>query len=289
MPDIVEIEIRYSGEPQIVAFDIGFRGPPGPPAPGIDALVEQVEVLARAVAEIPPPYDDGPVMERIEAVETGATAMAEAQAELQAEIAAARGGRSSLSLRLATISDFASPNAGQAIPGRYYDNAFHGAGAASYNMGQRRLELAPFYTSQRFAFDNVGVLVQTPLAGAVGRIYVYSATAEGWPDGLLFESADLSLAQAGFVAFVPAVPFVFEQGRTYWLGFRLFEGGVQLRAVPTSSCVNLGLVSPDATQYNTIVRRALSSNLPAPNPWRFTETDLVGNVTPVSIRMRAVA
>ncbi|WP_065169865.1 hypothetical protein [Paracoccus sp. MKU1] len=209
---------------------------------------------------------------------------------LRDEVVAARGSRTSLGLRISTISDFACPNAGQALPGRYVDQSFHGTAANNYTPGQRRLEISPFYTSQSLLVDHIGFLVQSGSAGFIGRAYIYSATPEGWPNALLYEGPDLDLSASGFVGADLAAPFSFETGRTYWLGFRNVDvGGAQLRAVPTSNCVNLGLLGPDSNQYVTILRRSLTAAAAAPDPWAFVESDMVGNVTPVSFRMRVAS
>lgn len=34
MPEIVEIEMRHPGEPEIAVVEVGFRGPPGAPGVG---------------------------------------------------------------------------------------------------------------------------------------------------------------------------------------------------------------------------------------------------------------
>lgn len=278
---------------EIVIIEVGFRGPSGAPGADGDRGPDGIpgdKGPQGDPGEKGPAGDKGPDGDPGEkGVQGDPGPVPQDYTELRAEVEEARGGRASLPLRLATISDFASPNAGQAIPGRYYDNAFHAAAAANYAMPQRRLELAPFYTSQRLKFDQIGVVVNTTGTATVGRVYIYSATAEGWPNELLFESADINLTAVGFSGVAVSPAFIFDKARSYWMGFRTFDGTVTLRAIPTSSCVNLGLLMADANQYCTVVRRILGAGTPpAPNPWDFAEADLVGNVTPVSIRMRAV-
>jgi hypothetical protein len=208
--------------------------------------------------------------------------------QLAAEIAEARGDRSALALRLGTMSNFASPNAGGIVVGQYYDNAFQGTNSSTLAGGVNRVELAPWYTSQRMRVDRIGVAVSTAAAGVLGRCFVYGSGPDGWPDQLLWEApsgpGELDMSVTGVVEH--AVDMTFDAGRQYWLGLRR-SGAAAVRAVNTGSAVNLGLSGANGTTYFTILRRTLDYFTPLPTTWGFSPADLAAGAAPPSIRMRA--
>lgn len=208
-------------------------------------------------------------------------------AALRAEVEAARGSRSSLGLRIDTISNFASPNAGGVVVGRYYDNAFHSASGANLTGAVGRTDLSPYYTSVPLRIDEIGVLVGTAVAGALGRCCIYGSDANGWPDALLYEGpSNLDYSTTGFKAH--SLDFTFESGRQYWLG-HIHSSNAQLRSVPIASMVNLGISSGGATAYDTVLRRTLTFANPLPSSWGFISSDLASSNGTNSIRMRAAA
>lgn len=213
-------------------------------------------------------------------------------AGLMAEIVDARGGRASLGRRLDTLSNFASPNAGPFIPGRWYDQSFHAANSGNYGIAQNRTEVSPFYASQSFAIDRIGVNVTTAApAGGLGRLLIYgSDPVTGMPDGLEFESPDIDFSlTTGLVGYTFPTPFVFERNRTYWIGIRVGAvTGMIVRAVTTSSTMNFGLLNETASAYCTMLRKTGIWAAGTPSPWVPEAADYV-NGTPASIRMRAVA
>lgn len=206
---------------------------------------------------------------------------------LATEIEAARGDRSSLALRLATISNFASPNAGGVIVGRFYDNAFQGANSGTGAGAAGRVEMSPFYTSVRLRIDQIGVAVSTGVASSLLRCFIYGSDADGWPDELLYEGgADLSGATTNSFVF-HTLDFTFDSGRQYWLGVR-FSSTTTLRTIANGSMPNLGLAASNGSTYATMLRRTVAFATPLPASWGFVTGDLsAGN--PSSVRMRAAA
>jgi hypothetical protein len=203
------------------------------------------------------------------------------------ELANARGSRDTLGERIATISNFASPNAGGFVVGRYYDNAFHGAAASTLAGAAGRIDLAPFYTSIPLRINQIGVAVSTPVAAAQGKCLIYSSDANGWPDALEFVGGSaLDFATTGYKSH--AVDFTFDNGRQYWLGVWQ-SSTATLRTIATTSAANLGLNSVTGTSYSTVLRRIVAFADPAPDPWAFADSELTAGITPPSIRMRAAA
>lgn len=198
------------------------------------------------------------------------------------EIEAARGDRSSLNLRISTISNFASPNAGGIVAGRYYDNAFQGTASTTLASAANRINLVPFYTSQTLAIDQLGVAISTAAAGAA-RAVIYDSDSNGWPDSLLLTVDQSDTGTTGWKG--ASCTFTFDSGRQYWLGIHT-AAAPTYRAINVSSAVNLGLNGNAGTSYYSMLRRTVTYASGAPSTWTFTSTDLVtGN--PPSIRFRA--
>lgn len=205
---------------------------------------------------------------------------------LAAEIAAARGDRAALAPRIETISNFASPNAGGVIVGQYYDNAFHGAANVNLAGAADRIDMAPFYTSQRMRIDELGVAITTNVGGAEVRCFIYESGASGWPDALTYEGAAIAASSSGFVSHT--LDYTFDSGRQYWLGVRS-SSTASMRAISQNSAVNLGIAGSNLNNYFTGLRRTLAFATDLPANWDFVAGDRVVGVTPPSIRMRAAA
>lgn len=209
-------------------------------------------------------------------------------AALLAEVVAARGAHASLASRQAAVERIASVNAGGVIPGRYYDNAFAAAQTANAAGAANRVELAPFFLSRQLTVDRIGVSVATGVPAALGRCCVYASGADGWPGDLIWEGGgDLDLSAVAFVEHVLAAPITLAASTVYWLGHR-HSSTATLRGVAVGSALSLGPVSSASNQYASVIRRTLAFATALPATWGFAEADLVGNVSPPAIRMRAV-
>ena len=210
------------------------------------------------------------------------------QSALDAKVtdASVRGGAVDLNSRIGVISNFASPNAGGLVVGQYYDNSFQGTASSVLAGAANRIDLAPYYTSTTFTMDRVGVAVSTAVAAALGRVVIYSSDTDGWPDTLLFESADLNLSTTGMKEDTVSMQLL--SGVQYWVGVR-HSSTAALRTINVSSAVNLGLTSSAASNYATVLRRALTFATPATSPWSFANSDRRANTTPPSVRMRVAS
>lgn len=201
-----------------------------------------------------------------------------------AEVATARGDRSALGLRIATISNFASPNAGGFVVGQFYDNAFQGTAATTGASAINRLDLSPFYTSVRMRIDQLGVAVSTAGAGAA-RCVIYGSDEQGWPDNRVLSVDIQDTGTTGYR--FGAVDFTFDSGRQYWLGVHT-AAAPTFRCINVSSAVNLGVNGSNGTSYFSILRRTITYASGAPAVWGFLNSDRIA-ANPVSIRMRAAA
>ncbi len=203
------------------------------------------------------------------------------------ELKTARGGRTSLGLRLDTISRFASPHASGVIVGEYYDNSFHAGASGTLTGVANRADLAPFWFPTALKIDQIGVAVSTAVAGSLGRIFIYDSTAAGWPNAKVFEGdASLDLGTTGYKSHT--LDFTFAANQTYWIGI-IQSGTSALRAIPTASAANLGIAGSTGASYYSILRRSLTFENPLPSSWSFVSADRVANIQPISFRFRAAA
>jgi len=204
-------------------------------------------------------------------------------ANIAAEVIAARGGRSSLGLRLNTISNFASPNVGGLVSGSYYDAAPHAAGLSSIAGAAGRMELVPYYTSVDLPITEIGAIVVTSSAGQSGRVGIYSSDSGSWPDELLFEgSVNLDYGTTGYKSH--SLSFTFEAGRQYWLA-HVHSSTVTLRGWSTTTAYNLGPNGASSTSYFTLIRRIVTFADPMPSTWTFSSSELTSGTVP-AIRFR---
>lgn len=194
-----------------------------------------------------------------------------------------KGGAINLNSRISTISNFASPNAGGIISGQYYDNSFQGSASSTLAAVANRIDMAPYYSSDTYTINQIGVATTTAIAGSLIKIVIYT-TLNGWPDQLLLETTDIDASSIGFVG--TSVNFTFNSGVQYWVGVRTSSTST-LRTIAVASAVNLGILTNNAVSYATILRRTIPYGDPAPNNWEFGNTDRVANITPPSIRFRA--
>ncbi|HQZ81645.1 MAG TPA: hypothetical protein PLR83_00365 [Pyrinomonadaceae bacterium] len=220
----------------------------------------------------------------IDAVNVAVAAIDGAVNGVAAEVAEARGDRSSVHKRISCISNFASPNAGGIVVGNYYDSCFHASAQGTLAGAANRLTLFPFYTSDHLAINDIGVLVSTAVAAAQGKVLIYGSGADNWPSDKLFESSPLDFSTIGYKG--AAINFTFDAGRQYWLG--LTESSTAtLRAIAVAAAVNLGLAGNTGTSYYTVIRRTVTFANPAPATWVFNKAELTANITPPSIRFKA--
>lgn len=204
-------------------------------------------------------------------------------ATVQAEIAEARA-------QLSAVSAFASTNVGGVVPGRYYDNATTSAPNSTYTSAVDRVDMTPFITSRPLRVDQIGFAVATAGSAAYGRAFVYGCGNDGWPSDLLFEGDnDLDLNSVNFRGHTLASPITFEANRVYWVGWRFGAATTYavLRGLNISSAPNLGLAGASNNTYCSVLRRTIPFATRMPATWGFVESDIVANIVPPSIRMRA--
>lgn len=196
-----------------------------------------------------------------------------------------RADTANLNQRLDTMAKLLSTNVGGIVSGFYYDNNPSG-GVATLAGAANRIDLSPYFSPLSMTINQIGCAVSTAVAASLFKIVIYSSSASGWPDTLLYESANLSGAAVGYIS--ATLSFTFQSGVKYWLGVR-HSSTCTLRTIAVASAYSLGLGnSGAAASQMTVLRRTLTFATAATNPWAFTSTDLVANITPPSIRFRVV-
>jgi hypothetical protein len=112
-------------------------------------------------------------------------------------------------------------------------NGGAGTGAATTI---NRLHTFPFIPNQSFTSASLNINVSTLLAGANGRILIYS-NLNGKPDQKLYESANLDCSTTGIKT--ATTSFYFQAGETYWLTTHFSASGVNVIGHPAASLMNI--------------------------------------------------
>jgi hypothetical protein len=180
-----------------------------------------------------------------------------------------------------TAQQFASGSMGKPIVGQYYDNSFFPIGTSTITGAANRLDLVPWTSAHALRIDQIGV--GCTAVGAQGKIAIYEAGEDGWPQTLVLE-VQVDLTGTGFRSALTS--FVFKPGVCYWMGCRFSAAGV-IRAIPVAQAISLGLSAADATTYFTVIRRTIVFASAAPVGWLFNPAERVANIMPPSIRFRA--
>lgn len=173
------------------------------------------------------------------------------------------------------------------ISGRYYDLIGKDSAVASTTEAQAagRCDLGLYIPSQTMTVDQIGVHVTTAAAASTVTVVIYSADEDGWPDTLLWSSADLDSTTTGYKSSSGLVTL--DAGTMYWTGVLALGGAPTVRASPLSSTVCVGGVGTSATavNYGSVVRRSGLSAAPA--SWAFAASQITNATSPACVRARA--
>ena len=167
------------------------------------------------------------------------------------------------------------PDAGGGIPyktsaARWQTNSATTTTLTTLAGAANRIDLAPWICPVDLGIDQVGVLCATAVAAAQGKIVCYASDADGRPDALLFETAVLDFATAGFKAVTQLQAFT--RGTLYWLGLRHSSTATVNAHQPYCSPV-LGYPATPTTAANKLLRRTLAFATPAPANWGWTAAE----------------
>lgn len=137
-----------------------------------------------------------------------------------------------------------------------------------------RCDIFPFLPRADLTIDRLMVNCTTAVAGALARILLYGADAQGRPDALLMEGDDLDLSTTGVKS--TTVALTLPRGRTVWLGLRHSSTAtLSAWAVTATADINGGTLP--ATTARKILRRAVAWPGSAPATWAWNAAELHSN------------
>lgn len=166
--------------------------------------------------------------------------------------------------------------------GQYYDNALLSNSSATLAGAANRLDVAPFVSPRSLTIDQIGVAVSTLAVGSSIRVVIYSNSSAGWPNTLLYQSANIATTSAGYQSV--AASFTFQAGVVYWVGVH-HSSTATLRAIAIGSSPSLGLSGSNGTTYFTLLRQTVAFGS-APATWTFATGQLTNSAVS-SIRFRS--
>ncbi len=144
-----------------------------------------------------------------------------------------------------------------------------GAATGTLAGAANRIDLFSFIPRDDLTLDRLAVNVTTLIAGALGKIVVYSADATGRPASLLLETADLDFSTAGVK---PAtVALTLRRGVTYWLGIR-HSSTATLSVWAATATPDLNGGSP-VTTARKVLRRTMAYATAAPASWGYLASE----------------
>jgi hypothetical protein len=134
-----------------------------------------------------------------------------------------------------------------------------------------RIDLFPFMPRADVMLDRLTINCTTAVAGALARILIYGSDANGRPDALLLETADLDLSTIGVKAATVALSL--RQGRTVWLGIR-HSSTATLSTWPVAATPDVNGGTLPVTAARKVLRRTIAWGSSAPSPWGFTSAEI---------------
>lgn len=167
--------------------------------------------------------------------------------------------------------------------GRYTTNALTATNPTTAPGAANRIELVPWLCPFSQSFDQFGTNVTAAVAGALGKVVVYAADADGYPSTLLYESGDMDFSTTGAKTATPGAPLNFVRGALYWVGLR-FSANATVSVHNAYTTPQLG--SASIGSVGKALRRTLAYATGAPNPWGYVVGE-ESNPNPVCVWMRA--
>lgn len=158
-------------------------------------------------------------------------------------------------------------------PAGEYMMTTSGAGGSSVSTqagGAGRIDLFPFTARADTVVTGVAINVTTLVASALAKVVVYDSDANGRPNALVIETADMDCGTAGVRTV--AASFTLRQGKTYWFGIR-HSSTATLSAWAMTATPDINGGSPVTTIRKTL-RRTLAYATPAPATWGWNSAEI---------------
>ena len=158
-----------------------------------------------------------------------------------------------------------------------------GAGAATGTVAGAagRIDMFPFTARADTPVTGLAVNVTTLLAAALGKIAVYDSDANGRPNNLIVETADLDFSTAGVKT--ATVALTLRQGKTYWLALR-HSSTASLSAWAVTATPDINGGTP-ATTARKSVRRTLAYATAATSTWGWSAAE-INAASPVAVWLK---
>jgi len=151
------------------------------------------------------------------------------------------------------------PASGECMSPTLASHSANTAAAPSANQ----IRLFPFTARADTAITGLALIVTTGAAASLAKCVVYDSDANGRPNALLAETADMDCTTAGTKT--AAVALTLRRGQTYWLGIRT-NGTAALSVWPPSATPDINGGSPSTSPYKQLLR-AVTYATPAPVSW----------------------
>ncbi|MER2529358.1 MAG: hypothetical protein ABTR07_15645 [Candidatus Competibacter denitrificans] len=175
------------------------------------------------------------------------------------------------------------------LVGRYYDQSLTAATITTLTGAAGRIDLTPLCFPMTVAVDRIGFRVSSPVAGATGRVVIYTSDSLGQPDQrYVLYDPPLSMAAVAFVEHTPITSTVFSANVLYWVGIH-YSSTPTVNAIPATALRPLGFNSTASTNYATVIRKTITYANGPPLAFGFTAANLTENVAAPSIRFRVAS
>ncbi len=166
--------------------------------------------------------------------------------------------------------------------GEYVMTSSMGAVTGTQTGAAGRIRLFPWAAGADLSVDQMAINVTTEVAGALGKIAVYAADANGRPDQLILETGDLDLGILGVRSIAAALTL--RAGRTYWFGLR-HSSTATVSVWSTSGTADINGGAPATTARKTL-QRTITYATAAPATWGFDASEINASVaTAIWLRM----
>ena len=139
-----------------------------------------------------------------------------------------------------------------------------------------RIDLFPFTARADTVVTGIAANCTTAVAASLGKFVVYDSDANGRPNALLVETADIDLGTVGVKTATASLTL--RQGRTYWLGLRTSSTStISLWTINATPDINGGA---PVTSARKILRRTLAYATPATSTWGFLSSEISNAAAP---------
>lgn len=165
-------------------------------------------------------------------------------------------------------------------PGLFIDTSLTSSSTTIAGSADR-VQMHMWVPDQDTTVDQVGVEVTTGLAGANTKVLAYEADSSGAPSALLFETANLDSAAAGYK--FEARNYTFLRGKPYWMGVRT-SGTQTLRGTAGAGVRTIGRAAATGLSASTLIRTLPFAT--AAGAWGTFSASQLATSTPAVVIMR---